>query len=281
MQKQFTNILWGTTLLSVSSTIIIIYTYLTEYWLVSTAVTSDQSEYLSEINYGLIFGTIERRLDIASGSEYRLTISCLLNKNICAWSCLNNMYERMDEIEDLYDSGAVSFGCHKIRSARSGLKLTKNITSADLEHQHNSYINATVWISTLICLATAGIICSASVVITIINIFYHPIRTFMTVQGLYVWHAVGAIFILFVILLWGSLYLMTLKKNVAIVDTIMGTLSSDGGAYLGYSYWLNLLPALFEGACIGLLYLRQRLYEQKPIDTIVPIDVGSSISHLY
>lgn len=73
MKKAFTNILWATLLMSAVSTIVIIFSFCTEYWIFSSAVSGDQNRYFSEINYGLIFGTIVRRLEVSTGTVYRLT----------------------------------------------------------------------------------------------------------------------------------------------------------------------------------------------------------------
>jgi len=60
------------------------------------------------------------------------------------------------------------------------------------------------------------------------------------VKSLFIYNATGFGCTLLSMILWGTMYNLLIFHNVAIYDTIVGSITSDKTVFLGYSYWFVL-----------------------------------------
>lgn len=138
----------------------------------------------------------------------------------------------------------------------------------------NEFINAGMWVTTVVFLGIATAFSGASVSFSIINVLFNPVEPIFSVFGLYVWNGIVIGATLFTMILWGALYGTQLSSNIGITDTLTpeAPYSSMGLADLGASYWILFLPLLLHAANIGLLLWRQYEINKEPPPTTIDVD---------
>lgn len=273
MAKTKWNLLFITFVLSCLSLATLIVSLCTPYWVVSEAYESRASKN-SEIQYGLFTGSLTRNV-LLSPSFYDLTVICLYEHNACVYSCQKEESKRESELLDMMN-GQTPAECPlvttKISSLTRSTGVAKSISSKVASK--DEFINAGLWVTTVIFLGIATAFSGASVSFSIINVLFNPVEPIFSVFGLYIWNGIVIGATLMTMIIWGALFGSQLSSNIAITDTLTpeAPYSSIGLAALGASYWILFLPMVFHGANIGLLLWRQYEINKEPPPTTIDVD---------
>lgn len=183
-------------------------------------------------------------------------MTCLFAENVCAVLCGTTQDARVEELRKLYNGENVTFDSScpnvpRMYSIRWHVPLTRNIRSTSelsccFTNEINSnfvlsdnreFLNAGVWLSSLIFLILAALFGLVSAGIAVWNTATNPIEIYFNIFGLYIYNSVASISSLLVVVLWGSLFGTVIRDNVGILYTILGQMDTSGWANLGYSYW--------------------------------------------
>ncbi|XP_050100271.1 uncharacterized protein LOC126580955 [Anopheles aquasalis] len=276
MAKTKWNLLFATFVLSCASLTVLIVSLCTPYWLVSEAFESNAYKN-SEINYGLFSGSLTQNF-LPVPRYFDLTLTCLYSEYVCAYSCQDSEESRTEEVLLLLQ-GLRPADC-PLRSSRKrslanhliapGPGASPKATSGD----RTEFINTGLWVSTVVFTGIAAGFAGFSVSFSIINVLWNPVEPIFSVFGLYIWHGITVAASGLAMILWGSLFESTLKKNIAITDTLTTQIpySSSGLASPGISYWCLLLPIAFHSASIGLLVWRRHIINKEPPPTTIDVD---------
>ncbi|XP_055526891.1 uncharacterized protein LOC129719520 isoform X1 [Wyeomyia smithii] len=273
MAKTKWNILFVTFVLSCLSLATLIVSLCTPYWVVSEAYESRASKN-SEIQYGLFTGSLTRNV-LLSSAHYDLAVICLYEHNACVYSCQKEEAKRESELLDMMN-GRTPAECPLVNT-----KLLSTSKSADAVTAVSSkaaskddFINAGMWVTTVVFLGIATAFSGASVSLSIINVLFNPVEPILSVFGLYIWNGIVIGATLMTMILWGALFGTQLSGNIGITDTLTpeAPYSSKGLAALGASYWILFIPMVFHGVNIGLLLWRQYQINKEPPPTTIGLD---------
>lgn len=268
MAKTKWNILFATFVLSCLSLAALIVSFCTPYWV--TAEAYEQTAYKnSEIQYGLFAGSLTRNV-LATPVYYDLTLICLYEHNVCAYSCQKEEALRETELHALM-AGQTPPEC-PLATGRS-LAVTNPATSKGAVPLEE-FINAGLWLTTVIFLGVATAFAGASASFSIINVLFNPVEPVFSVFGLYIWNGIVIGATVLVLIMWGALYGSSLSDNVGITDTLTAEApyKSAGLAALGASYWILFLPLMLHGSNVGLLLWRQYEINREPPPTTINVD---------
>ncbi|XP_053681845.1 uncharacterized protein LOC128732588 [Sabethes cyaneus] len=273
MAKTKWNLLFATFVLSCLSLATLIVSLCTPYWVVSEAHESRASKN-SEVQYGLFSGSLTRNV-LLSPSSFDLTVICLYEHNVCVYSCQKEEAKRETELLDMMN-GRTPTECplantKTISATKSADIVMANSSKVALKDE---FINAGLWVTTVIFLALATAFSGGSASFSIINVLFNPVEPIFGVFGLYIWNGIVIGATLITMILWGALFGTQLSNNIGITDTLtpVAPYSSTGLAALGASYWILFLPMLLHGANIGLLLWRQYEINKEPPPTTIDVD---------
>lgn len=269
MAKTKWSILFATFVLSCLSLAALIVSFCTPYWV--TAEAYEPTAYKnSEIQYGLFAGSLTRNV-LATPVYYDLTVICLYEHSVCAYSCQKEEALRETELHALMD-GTKPPEC-PLATGRS-LRIAARDDSNERETPEQEFINAGLWLSTVIFLGIATAFAGASASFSIINVLFNPVEPVFSVFGLYIWNGIVIGATVLVMILWGALFGSSLSDNIGITDTLTSEApySSAGLAALGASYWILFLPLVLHGSNVGLLLWRQYEINREPPPTTINVD---------
>lgn len=194
--------------------------------------------------------------------------------NVCVYSCQKEEVKREAEVLALL-AGEKPEECPisnaKTLRSRTGFETSiyeRAATSKD------EFINAGLWLSTVIFLGIATALAGASASFAIINVLFNPVEPFFSVFGLYIWNGIVIGTTVLTMILWGALYGSQLSTNIAITDTLTpeAPYSSANLASLGASYWVLFIPIVLHSGNIGLLLWRQYEINKEPPPTTIDLD---------
>lgn len=257
-----------TAALSILALIVVCLSLGTNEWITGSAsvVNTSLGISASEINHGLFSGTLIRKP--LSSRTYDIYITCVWGSNACAWSCGSDSAARKVEVESLLNGEKPNFSC---------LSLTKNSVDPSSRNRRDNvttdtlvFVNASAWLSTVIMMILQLITVIAMCALAILNCLKSPAETFLNIQGIYLVACIAIGLNLIGLIIYGCHYNFVTSYNIAIRDTITGEYTSS--AYLGYSYWILLLPLCLYGICIGLLLWRERIVNREPLGTKINIE---------
>ncbi|XP_067012029.2 clarin-3 isoform X2 [Anabrus simplex] len=259
---------FGSFILSCIALALLITSMATQEWVMSDLKLPRDNSTTGSVNYGLFTGRFER-IVLQMKFVFTITLTCVMEDNICGWSCLGTAEEREKDIKDLYDSGNSSAICAYIESEPlvgvRRLKMGRAGDDTDVENvPDKQFVNAGLWVSTVLFLVLALVITGASSLLAVLNAATNPSRTCLAMDGLYFWNGAAAFLDLLVLILWGSQFAVTLTDNVAVADVIKGDYTSSGLASLGYSYWLVFVSLLLSLASVAVLAVRDYLLSREP-----------------
>ncbi|XP_065075491.1 uncharacterized protein LOC135699216 [Ochlerotatus camptorhynchus] len=274
MAKTKWNILFAAFVLSCLSLATLIVAFCTPYWVVSQA--SERTAYKnSEIQYGLFAGSLTRNV-LATPVPYDLIVICVYEHNVCVYSCQKEEAMREAEVVALL-AGNKPAEC-PISNAKSLITMAdyemKPSNSDRAATPKDEFINAGLWLSTVIFLGIAMIFAGASASFAIINVLFNPVEPFFSVFGLYIWNGIVIGSTVLTMILWGALYGSQLSANIAITDTLTpeAPYSSANLASLGASYWVLFISVLLHSVNVGLLLWRQYEINKEPPPTTIDVD---------
>jgi len=232
----------------------------TEQWVVGEGKFHfADNEPLSEIHYGLFGGTYLRK--VAGPVNFEITPTCLLSENACAYLCREHKEAREDELKKVIDGNCESFTCpYYVRRTNYIEPLAQG--NCRTPEDKREYINAGLYISTIVFLCISGIFGIIAAVLSVWNTAANPVEVYLSIYGLYIYNGIACVSCMLTLVLWGAMFGSTLVNNVGILETIQGQM--DSTANLGYSYWLNLPSFLLYFTSIGILFVRQHLISQEP-----------------
>ncbi|XP_055616921.1 uncharacterized protein LOC129762557 [Toxorhynchites rutilus septentrionalis] len=272
MAKTKWNLLFATFVLSGLSLATLIVSFCTQHWVVSEA--SEVTAYRnSEIHYGLFAGSLTRNV-LATPVGLDLTVICMYEYNACVYSCQKDEAKREIELQDMMN-GRKPAECPITSSHLQSKIIPSSVRYASPRAaSKDAFIDASLWLTTVILLGIATAFAGASGSFSIINVMFNPVEPIFSVFGLYIWNAIVIISTLLTMIIWGALFGSSLVKNIAITDTLTpeAPYSSTGLAALGASYWLLFLPMLFHAVNTGLLLWRQYLINREPPPTTIDVD---------
>lgn len=159
-----------------------------------------------------------------------------------------------------------------IAGAKTSFRITDQ-TSGRVASKDN-FINAGLWLATVLFLAISTTFAGASASFAIINVLFNPVEPIFSVFGLYIWNGIVIGGTVLTMSMWGALYGSYLSDNIAITDTLTpeAPYSSENLASLGASYWVLFIPLLLHGSNIGLLLWRQYEINKEPPPTTIDVD---------
>lgn len=275
MAKTKWNILFATFVLSCLSLAALIVSFCTPYWV--TAEAYERTAYRnSDVQYGLFAGSLTRNV-LATPVYYDLTVICLYEHNVCAYSCQKDEALREAELHAMM-AGEKPVEC-PLASGRLLQTETTSGTSGRATSQ-DEFINAGLWLTTVIFLGLATAFAGASASFSIINVLFNPVEPVFSVFGLYIWNGIVIGATVLVMILWGALFGSYLSENIGITDTLTpeAPYSSEGMAALGASYWILFLPLILHGSNIGLLLWRQYEINREPPPTTINVDKSDDLT---
>lgn len=277
---------FATTFLSGIAVLLTIVCLATEQWIYTDKLKivsdSDFDGYYNHVKYGLFQGTYAQV--VPTQGSYQITITCLAKENVCAFLCGNSTEMRYSILRDLYDGKPVTMNiadCPTIATYRQNYNIPIQLRSSS-DSADKTYINCGVWVSTILFLVISITFGFISASLSLYNTVSNPVQVYLSIYGLFVYTAIASCSSLIAVILWGIHYHKTILHNVAFFYTLTGEMSSDRMAYLGYSYWLNLIPIVLYICSICVLYLREYLISRDPKQKIVHREEhGDPIIYLY
>ncbi|KAF5303800.1 hypothetical protein FQR65_LT08136 [Abscondita terminalis] len=265
----------------------------TTQWVVAEGKFTNYTNETNEIDYGLFSGIYLQRL----GAEQRFILyrneitTCLISENVCAYLCAPSSEARKAEIEILFKNEKPTFTCSPIKTkavrelepeVHSTYSLT-DVSKNDFADINDKFINAGLYISTIVFLALSVIFGFIAAVLAVWNTAGNPIEVVFSIYGIYVYNFIACISSMIAIILWGALFGSHIKNNVSFSHTITGDMTTSGTANLGFSYWLMLPSMVLYAAALIVLILRQHLINQEPVMNIhtKPLDDGGPINIIF
>jgi len=121
-----------------------------------------------------------------------------------------------------------------------------------------------LWFFTVLCVAIAMIFGLVSSVFAIINTVMTPIEVITGVQGLFLWNGLGGLFSTGASISWLIQFRNRLRRNVLTSDEQNDGWTSDGRAWLGYSYFFVIASLVLYVFNILLIYLAIRPSKSRP-----------------
>lgn len=226
---------------------------------------------ISEIRYGLFTGTLIQSL--GGIQRIPLYVTCLLSKNVCGYLC-DSGHDRQNDLEKLWDNEKVTFTCYMQLSKQARLSrsmaTSKNANSSSiptaelLADSKREFINAGLYISTVVFLGISAIFGLIAAALSVWNTAGNPIEVIVSIYGIYIFNAIACIALAVAIALWGALFGITILHNIGIFHTIQGDMKMYDTPMLGFSYWLNIPSCMLYGASIFILYLRDYFIRLEP-----------------
>ncbi|XP_059617269.1 clarin-3-like [Phlebotomus argentipes] len=258
--------IFATFVISCGSLIMLIVSTTTTEWVIGIAKTPDGTTATLNAHYGLFDGAQDLHVFEVT-SHYDLHMTCSFENSICGMSCQNTPDARQNEIIRIM-RGEQPSECpfSSTRQSRNA-KLAEIADSSPRNTPPNEqFISAALWLATVICLCLTIFFSSMTTVQSLINIISNPIWSIFSVYGLYIWNGLSIAFSAITLILWGSLFATSIRFNIAVRHTLVSgsTLSSDGLASLGFSYWILFGPIVLHAANIGILLWRKWLIEREP-----------------
>ncbi|XP_053659646.1 uncharacterized protein LOC128708691 [Anopheles marshallii] len=277
MAKTKWNLLFATFILSCVSLTALIVSLCTPYWVTSEAFELSAFKN-SEINYGLFSGSLTQNY-LPNPRYYNLTLTCLYQEYVCAFSCQKDEESRSDEVLKLLkglrpdDCPLPSSKMLKIIS-QPGPNIFSQHRQTSAAFDRSNFINTGLWVSTVVFIGIATSFAAVSASFSIINVLFNPVEPVFNVFGLFIWNGVAIGATALCMIMWGALFAGTLIDNIAITDTLTIQIpyTSSGLAALGVSYWVLFLPIVLHGVNIGLLLWRRYIINKEPPPTTIDVD---------
>ncbi|XP_059469192.1 clarin-3-like [Neocloeon triangulifer] len=248
-------------------------------WIQARALYEEPTYDLSDINYGLFTGTLTRRI-LLTPKSFSLHMTCLVDLNICALSCLGTEEERQEEVRLLYDTqgdvnatecapvvlsqGPEYITDGQLRKDQFEIKPLPQNDKLVRFDRDPVFINMGLWASTIAFIALALLMATVGAIFSVLNTAGNPVEPILGIMGLFIWNAIAAVAIDITLILWGIQYGITLVTNVALTETIIGLTSTNGLAALGFSFWILIGADVAHVVNIGLLLYRRHLIRTEP-----------------
>ncbi|XP_065351608.1 uncharacterized protein LOC135946993 [Cloeon dipterum] len=242
----------------------------TQNWLESKGKYENPDLPPIKFNYGLFTGTLTRSYQLED-KDYELHMTCLADLGICALSCLNTQELREIEVRDLYNAGGnveTLVDCEAISRASAAAgrvgPMPLVLAGAKATGPDPSFVNMGVWGSTITFIALALLMATMGAVFAVINAANTPVEPIFGILGLFIWNACAAFSIGLALIIWGCHFGVDLTSNAAIAESITGTLSTNGLASIGYSFWILIGADIMHLVNIGLLLVRRHMVLYAP-----------------
>uniref|UniRef100_A0A1L8D9R0 Putative conserved plasma membrane protein n=1 Tax=Nyssomyia neivai TaxID=330878 RepID=A0A1L8D9R0_9DIPT len=273
--------LFATFVISCGSLIMLIVSTTTTEWVKGRAVsTVDGTTASLSAHYGLFIGSQDLYI-LNIVSHYDLAMTCSFGDNICGMSCQRTPEARIDEITKIF-YGQTSSEC-PISSARSNKGELELSTRQQDAPSNEQFINAGLWLSTVVFLGATILFAFLCTVQSLVNILSSPVWSIFSVYGLYIWNGLAIGFAVLTLILCGSLFAVSIRYNIAVRHTLTvnSILSSDGLAALGFSYWILFGPIVLHSINVGLLLWRKWLMEREPPPVAINVNRNDFTILLY
>ena len=162
----------------------------------------------------------------------------------------------------------------------SSMNMNQSRTSAKYEKE---FLSAGLWLTTVIFLSATIAFALMSGLLSLINIWWHPVNFLFSVFGLYIWNGIAIGLCSLTMIFWASLYLIFITNNIAITDTLRITphYTSTDLANLGYSFWILFVTIVCHVLNIGLIYYRSYLLEREPKPPAITVNKNDSTILVY
>nr|CAH7745006.1 unnamed protein product [Callosobruchus chinensis] len=266
--------LFGTGIVSGFAVAMVILCLATEQWVVTDSakwkILADEPT--STIRYGLFQGVFQQTL--STNAILQISMTCLFKENICAMLCgpdtktlLQKLYDNDPNVsqDDGRCAAVRGTAVYHSKPMRPGLSTEQN-------DNKKQFMNAGVWLSTILFLVVAIGFGSLATMLGFYNTVSNPIQWYFGIWGMYMYNSVAISAIIIAMCLWGAMYNMIMLHDIGVFYTLKGQLDSDKKAFLGFSYWLLFLPILLFSGSIALIYTRQYLVSRTPGQRILDIE---------
>jgi len=141
------------------------------------------------------------------------------------------------------------------------------VTAIWMKHEQSKNPNLMafgLWLFTVLCIAIAMIFGLVSSVFAIINTVMTPIEVITGIQGLFLWNGLGGLFSTGACISWLLQYRNRLRRNVLTSEEQNDGWTSEGRAWLGYSYFFVIASLALFVFNIFLVYLALRPSKSRP-----------------
>ncbi|KAJ8964942.1 hypothetical protein NQ314_004497, partial [Rhamnusium bicolor] len=182
--------------------------------------------------------------------------TCLMKENVCALLCGKNDDERYTLLKQLYNNDpsadqdnsncpsvqrAFTYSYRPIATLSSDESIENDLRTPLLVFARSSvikkFINAGVWISTIVFLIFSIIFGVVATALSLWNTVSNPVQVYFSIFGLYIYNAAALCCLILSMTLWGIMHIVITFHDVGIFNTLTGQMTSDKTASLGYSYW--------------------------------------------
>ncbi|KAG5864077.1 hypothetical protein JTB14_005899 [Gonioctena quinquepunctata] len=247
----------------------------TEEWVVTDSAmwVAQLDDSPNTIKYGLFEGTFRQKLP--TDLTLQITMTCRVGDNVCAVLCAGNSAGRYNLLKQLYNNDVNATqddsNCPAVRRVFR-YKNREPSARTDQSSEKKKFINCGVWVSTILFLVVSlvfGLLASA---LSMYNIVSSPVQVYLSLLGIYVYNGIAMGCSILAMVLWGVMFIITTYHDIAIYHTLVGRMTSDKRASLGYSYWINIISVVFYCGSLVVFYIRQFLLSKDPKHKIVEIE---------
>ncbi|EFX74054.1 hypothetical protein DAPPUDRAFT_307517 [Daphnia pulex] len=134
----------------------------------------------------------------------------------------------------------------------------------------SDFLNFGLWVTTVTCVSGAIVFAVIGALMAIVNTTLTPVETIAGRTGLFLWNSLSIVFSVTAMVAWIVQFHLRLRSNVLVQEDRDNHWTSEGRAYLGYSFWFVIGSALSHVANIILLVLvnaDERRKYVKPLPT--------------
>ncbi|XP_011307530.1 uncharacterized protein [Fopius arisanus] len=229
----------------------------------------------STINQGLLAGTLIRRI-LDSPKAYDIYLTCLLEENVCAWSCLADADAREEEVQRLFKGEIPQFNCAPVSTSRISLSKfiprDDNTTTITLTNgtYTGEFLNAGIFYGTLSAVIFTLMTLFLLFLLSVVNCVICPKDPILNTAGMVILANVALAANLLGVILYASNYGIWIKNNIGIRDTIVKEYEST--VSLGYSFWLFTCTCFLTPLIPVYIFIRNHLLRKDRTEIVIVID---------
>ncbi|XP_015115042.1 uncharacterized protein LOC107039772 [Diachasma alloeum] len=271
-RRKYPELIEACAAVSLVCLIIVSASLATQEWTTATASVVDKVEGVkdSTVKYGLFAGTLIRRI-LDSPKSYDIYLTCLVNENVCAWSCLADADSREKELELLFNKEIPKFNCPSVSASRtlqSRLARDDNSTNTSTNGTYTGeFLNAGMFYSTLSAVIFTLITLFLLFVLSVVNCIMCPKDSTLNTAGMAILANVAFGANLLGVILYACNYSIWIKDNIGIRDTIVDEYRST--ATLGYSFWIFMCTCFLIPLIAVFIFTRNGLLRQDRAETVI------------
>ncbi|XP_063981344.1 uncharacterized protein LOC135164677 isoform X2 [Diachasmimorpha longicaudata] len=199
-------------------------------------------------------------------------LTCLVNENVCAWSCLADADSREKELELLLNNEIPKFNCPPVSASRSLLSRSVLRDDSSTNTSTNGtakgeFLDAGMFYSTLTTVIFTLITLFLLFVLSVVNCIMCPKEPTLNTTGMAVLANVAFAVNLLGVILYACNHSFWIKNNIGIRDTIVDEYKST--ARLGYSFWIFMCTCFLIPPIAVFIFIRNAFLRKDRTETVV------------